>query len=403
MTQPAAGAGPLAGYTVLELGSTIAGPFCGRLLADFGARVIKVEATEGDALRSMGRHKGGHSLYALSLLRNKELVSIDLRQPDGQELVRELAARADILIENFRPGALEKWNLGYDVLSRANPGLVMVRISGYGQDGPYSGRPGYGVIGEAHSGLRSVTGDPDRPPSRVATSLSDYITGLYGAFGALLALESRRRTGRGQVVDTALAECAFSFMEPHVMAYDQLREVANRAGSRLPGSAPNNLYRCADGAYVHVTTLTNALFRRLAAALDAPELADDPRFAEPGQRARHDAELDAAIQDWFSRHDCPTVLARLTQAEIPHAKIYGVDDVFADPHFQARGALARLPHPQLGEVTVPNVVPRLSETPGAVRSLGKDAGADTLAVLRDELGLDATRLDALRQRGAIRA
>jgi len=230
--------GPLAGTRVLELGSTVAGPFCGRLLADFGAEVIKIEPAEGDAVRTMGKRFHGKSLYAASIFRNKSLVCLDLREPRGQEIARKLAAKSDVLIENFRPGGLEKWGLGYDRLSAENPGLVMVRISGFGQDGPYGQRAGYGVIGEAVSGLRHVTGDPDRPPARIAVSLTDCITGLYGAFGATLALLARGKTGRGQVVDAALYECAFSFMEPHVPAYDKLGAVAMRTGSRLPDSTP---------------------------------------------------------------------------------------------------------------------------------------------------------------------
>ncbi|MGY8526988.1 CaiB/BaiF CoA transferase family protein [Paracidovorax citrulli] len=392
---------PLSGYTVIELGSTVAGPFCGRLLADFGATVIKVEAAEGDALRSMSSHKEGISLYALSMFRNKEMISVDLRTEEGQTLVRSLIGKADFVVENFRPGTLERWGLGYDALSADNPGLIMVRISGYGQDGPYSNQPGYGVIGEAISGLRSITGDPDRPPARVATSLSDYLTGLYGAFGALLALEARHRTGRGQVVDTALAECAFSFMEPHVMAYDQLGIVAQRAGSRLPGSSPNNLYQSRDGAYVHVAALADPIFRRLCAVMEQPALANDARYATNRMRARHNDEVDAIVQAWIGLHDYDAVHRALSEHDIPHAKIYNIDDVFADPHFAARQSIQRRQHDKLGRVAVPNVMPRLTETPGEVRELGRDTGADTAAVLARMLGLAPEALAALQQRGVI--
>ncbi|MCY0852683.1 CaiB/BaiF CoA transferase family protein [Cupriavidus sp. D39] len=364
-------AGPLAGYTVIELGSTVAGPFCGRLLADFGASVIKVEVAEGDALRSMGSHKEGISLYALSIFRNKEVIAVDLREPEGQGLLRRLIDQADFLVENFRPGTLERWGLGYETLSASNPGLIMVRISGYGQSGPYSKQPGYGVIGEAMSGLRSITGDPDRPPARVATSLSDYVTGLYGAFGAMLALEARHKTGKGQIVDTALAECAFSFMEPHVMAYDQLGLIAERAGSKLPGSSPNNLYLSADGCYIHVAALADPIFRRLCAAMDRPALADEARFATNRQRSLHGEAVDALMQDWIASLPFETVHQRLTEFDIPHAKIYNIDDVFRDPHFSEREVIARLPHPKLGMVAVPNVTPRLSATPGHVNELGR--------------------------------
>jgi crotonobetainyl-CoA:carnitine CoA-transferase CaiB-like acyl-CoA transferase len=394
-------AGPLAGYTVIELGSTVAGPFCGRLLADFGASVIKVEVAEGDPLRSMGTHKDGISLYALSIFRNKEVISVDLRTEEGQALLRRLIDQADFLVENFRPGTLERWGLGYDTLRATNPGLILVRISGYGQDGPYSKQPGYGVIGEAISGLRSITGDPDRPPARVATSLSDYVTGLYGAFGAMLALEARHQSGKGQVVDTALAECAFSFMEPHVMAYDQLGLVAQRAGSRLPGSSPNNLYQSADGFYVHVAALADPIFRRLAHAMSQPDFAEDPRFASNRLRALHCDEVDARMQDWIGAQPYEAIHRLLDEHDIPHAKIYNIDDVFDDPHFRAREAITRREHARLGMVAVPNVTPRLSDTPGEVRALGRDTGADTAEVLRRMLGCDADTLAALQARGVI--
>ncbi|BDB30687.1 CoA transferase (plasmid) [Cupriavidus sp. P-10] len=392
---------PLSGYTVIELGSTVAGPFCGRLLADFGATVIKVEVAEGDALRSMGSHKDGVSLYALSMFRNKELISVDLRTEEGQSLLRQLINKADFVVENFRPGTMERWGLAYESLSASNPGLIMVRISGYGQDGPYSLQPGYGVIGEAISGLRSITGDPDRPPARVATSLSDYLTGLYGAFGALLALEARHRTGRGQVVDTALAECAFSFMEPHVMAYDQLGVIAQRAGSQLPGSSPNNLYQAGDGCYIHVAALADPIFRRLCVAMGQPELANEPRYASNMMRSQHSDEVDAVVQCWIGARTYHEIHQVLGDHDIPHAKIYNIDDVFADPHFAARGSIQRRPHERVGMVAVPNVTPRLTETPGEVRELGRDTGADTATVLARMLGLTSEAVSTLQRRGVI--
>ena len=259
--------GPLVGYRVLELGSTVAGPFCGRLLADFGAEVIKVEPAEGDPLRSMGKHYQGKSLYAASIFRNKRLVAIDLRTDEGPEPDPGLVTSCDILVENFRPGTLEAWGLGYDDLSRLNPGLVMVRISGYGQSGPNRLRPGYGAIAEAVSGLRHVTGDPDRPPARVAVSLGDCVTGLYGAYAAVMALLNRGRSGRGRSIDAALYECAFSLMEPHVPAFEKLGFIPVRAGARLPGTAPNNLYPTTDGSYIHITAANEGTFRRLAGAM----------------------------------------------------------------------------------------------------------------------------------------
>lgn len=392
---------PLAGYRVLELGSTVAGPFCGRLLADFGAEVIKVEPFEGDPVRSMGKRLEGKSLYAASIFRGKRLISLDLRRTEGQELVRRLADRSDFLVENFRPGAMEAWGLDYEALSRGNPGLIMIRISGYGQTGPYAQRPGYGAICEAVSGLRHLTGDPDRPPSRMATSTTDYITGLYGAFGALIALEARHRSGRGQVVDAALYEGAFSFMEPHVPAYEKLGAIAMRAGARLPGNAPNNLYLTADGQYIHITAASDAVFRRVAAVIGQPGLADDARFRTAVARARHEDALDAIIADWTGRHACAALEARLHAAEVPAARVYTIADIFSDPHYAARGMLQSVPSDELGEVTVPAVVPRLSATPGAITHAGRRIGQDTRQVLREVAGLADTELDALAAAGVI--
>ncbi len=399
MTETAAG--PLAGYRVLELGSTVAGPFCGRLFADFGADVIKVEPVEGDPVRSMGERHDGKSLYAASILRGKRLVSVDLRRPQGQDVVRRLATRSDFLIENFRPGALEKWGLGYDALSALNPGLIMIRISGYGQTGPYTQRAGYGVICEALSGLRHLTGDPDRPPGRIATSMTDYITGLYAAFGGLLALEARHRTGKGQVVDAALYEGAFSFMEPHVPAYEKLGAVAMRAGSRLPGTAPNNLYPTRDGNHVHITAVSEAVFQRVADVIGQPELPRDPRFATAVARATHVEALDAIIGAWTVQHDCAELEARLHATAVPAARIYTVADIFKDPHYAARGMLATVPSDELGSVTMPNVVPRLADTPGAIRHAGRAIGQDTRDVLREVAGLSDPEIAALEAAGVV--
>jgi crotonobetainyl-CoA:carnitine CoA-transferase CaiB-like acyl-CoA transferase len=306
MTAPTASSaqGPLAGYRVLELGSTVAGPFCGRLFADFGAEVIKVEAADGDPVRTMGSRYRDKSLWAASIFRNKSLIGVDLRKPRGQELIKTLVAKCDFLIENFRPGSLEAWGLGYEALAKINPGLIMVRISGYGQTGPYRERPGYGVICEAVSGIRHITGDPDRPPGRIATSTTDYITGLYAAFGAMVALQSRHQTGRGQVIDAALYEGAFSFMEPHVPAFEKLGIVAMRAGSRLPGNAPNNLYPTADEQYIHITAASDAVFRRIAKAIGEPALASDARFATALARVEHEDAIDDIITRWTLTHTC---------------------------------------------------------------------------------------------------
>ena len=387
--------GPLAGYRVLELGSTVAGPFCGRLFADFGAEVIKVEAADGDPVRSMGKRYNNKSLWAASIFRNKALISVDLRKSEGQAIVKKITARCDFLIENFRPGSLEAWGLGYDELAKLNAGLIMIRISGYGQTGPYRERPGYGVICEAVSGLRHITGDPDRPPGRIATSTTDYITGLYAAFGAMLALESRHKTGKGQVVDAALYEGAFSFMEPHVPAFDKLGSIAMRAGSRLPGNAPNNLYPTADNQYIHITAASDAVFRRIAATIGEPALSNDPRFKTGVARAENEDAIDDLITRWTLRHTCAECEQTLHAAEVPAARIYTVADIFKDPHYAARGMLAKVPDDDLGTVTMTNVVPRLSATPGAIRHSGRRVGQDTRQVLRELAGLSVEEISRL--------
>jgi crotonobetainyl-CoA:carnitine CoA-transferase CaiB-like acyl-CoA transferase len=387
--------GPLAGCRVIELGSTVAGPFCARLLADFGADVIKVEQKEGDAVRSMGRHKDGRSLYGASILRNKKIISVDLRQEEGRQLVRRLCEKADIIIENFRPGTLERWGLGHETLSESNPGLIMVRISGYGQDGPYSQRPGYGVVCEAFSGIREITGDPDRPPARVAVSMTDYITGLYGAFGAVLAVLDRKRSGRGQVVDSALYEAAFSFMEPHISTFQQLGEVAERSGSRLPGHTPNTLFATSDKRYIHITAGSQSIFKRLADVMGRPELLEDPRYATPTARSQNEEETESLVSQWTQLHTLEELELILQEASVPASRIFDLADIFKNPHYQARNMIVAPEDPELGPVAMANVVPRLSRTPGAVRWAGRDIGEDTVTVLTEELGLSRGELDAL--------
>ena len=393
--------GPLSGYRVLEIGSTVAGPFCGRMLADFGAEVIKVEPADGDPVRTMGKQFEGRSLYAASIFRNKKLVSIDLHSEEGRALIRDLAAKVDILVENFKPGTLEKWGLGWEDLSKLNPGLVMVRISGFGQDGPYSRRPGYGVVCEAVSGLRHLTGDPDRAPSRVGVSMTDYIAGLHGAYGAVMALMARDRTGRGQCIDATLFESAFNFMEVWIPAYDKLGFVPERTGSRLIGSTPNNLYPTADGTYIHNTAMARNPFRRLVEAMGRPELAQDPRFADAIERNEQHEALDAIVSEWTSKLPLEQIEAILHQAQVPATRIFTVADIFNDPHYRARNAIVRAPDPHMGDVAMAGVVPRLSDTPGGVRHPGRDVGQDSREVLRNLLGLDAARIEALAKSGVI--
>ncbi len=393
--------GPLAGIRVLEMGSTVAGPFCGRLLADFGAEVIKVEPPEGDPVRTMGKRFHGKSLYAASMFRNKALISLDLRKTEGRELARELAMKSDVVVENFRPGGLERWGLGYADLSKLNPKLVMVRISGFGQTGPYNQRAGYGVIGEAVSGLRHLTGDPDRPPGRVAVSMTDYITGLYAALGATMALFARDRTGRGQYIDAALYECAFSFMEPWIPAYQKLGHVANRTGSRLAESTPNNLYPTGDRQYIHITAMADGVFRRLVEAMGQPGLVTDARFASPTARSEHHEDIDDEIARWTTTRPLAELEKILAAADVPATRIFTIADIFADPHYQARGSIVEAPDPDLGGVAMAQVVPRLSETPGRIRHAGHLVGEDTRAVLKDVLGYSDARIGELAGSGII--
>ena len=398
---PDAATGALAPFRVLELGSTIAAPFCGRLLADFGADVIKVEDRGGDPLRSLGRSVNGQSLYAATLFRNKRLIVIDLRGPEGQALVRRLVARSDVVIENFRPGALEQWGLGYENLQAVRPGLVMVRISGFGQSGPYRHRAGYGIVGEAVSGLRYVNGDPDRPPARNATALTDYITGLYGAFGAVLALLHRQLTGRGQMIDAALYEGAFSFVEPFVPLYDKLGIVAQRSGSRMPDATPNNLYPTRDGDWIHIAAFADHMFRSLCALMGRPEMAADVRFATLVERNRHPDQIDAAIAQWTVTRDLAQIETALNELNIPATRIFSMADIFRDPHFAARGMLAEVSDARLGTVRLAAPVPRLSETPGVIRHAGRCVGEDTSSVLRDVAGASEEEIAGLHASGVV--
>ena len=393
--------GPLSGYRVLEMGSTIAGPFCGRLFADFGAEVIKIEPREGDGVRSAGKQFQGKSLYAASILRNKKLISVDLRHAKGQALVRKLVPQCDVVVENFRPGGLEKWGLGYDDLSRIRPDLVMVRISGFGQTGPYSARPGYGIICEAASGLRHLTGDPDRPPARAAVALTDYITGLYAAFGAVMALLHRNRTGEGQYVDAALAEGAFSFIEPHVPAYDKLGTIANRAGAGIAGSVPNNLYPTKDGQYIHIQAAQNTVFRRFAPAIGMPELPEDARFVDAIARGRNQQELDGIVAGWTCIRTLQEIREALDAADVPAMGINNVADIFKDAHFRVRGMLVETPDDDLGTVTLAGPVPKLSRTPGVIRKSGGRIGQDTRSVLQELAGLTALELQALEAESVV--
>jgi len=389
----------LAGLTVLELGQLIAGPFCTRILGEFGAAVTKIEPPgQGDPLRKWRYLEDGTSLWWHVQSRGKRSVALDLRQPEAQAIVRRLAGEADIVVENFRPGTMEGWGLGYDALSAANPGLIMVRISGYGQTGPYRERPGFGVIGEAVGGLRHVTGTPDRPPSRVGVSIGDTLSALYGVIGALTALQSRQATGRGQVVDVALYEAVFSVMESMLPEFDAFGAIRERTGSFLPGIAPTSAYRCNDGSYVLIAANADSIFRRLCTAMERADLAADASLARNEGRAARQAWLDAEIERWTAGRSVPDILATLEAAEVPASRIYSIADIVADPHYAAREMIRSIALPGGRTLKVPGVVPRLSATPGDFAGGGPALGEHTDAVLR-ELGYDRAAIASLRERG----
>lgn len=394
--------GPLSGIRVIELGQLIAGPFCTRILAEFGAEVIKIEPPgTGDPLRQWRKLHRGTSLWWFVQARNKKSVTLDLKAPEAQQIVRQLAARADLVVENFRPGTMEKWGLGYEALARDNPGLIMVRLSGYGQSGPYRDRPGFGAIGEAMGGLRYVTGYPDRPPVRVGISLGDAVAALYGAIGALMALHARKGNGgRGQVVDVALYEAVFSLMESLLPEYDFDGFVRERSGASLPGIVPSNTYVTRDGAYVVIGANGDSIFRRLMLAIGRGDLADDPSLARNDGRVQRTEELDRVIGEWCAVNDLETVLQALSAADVPAGKIYDVADIARDLHYRARGMIEQATLPDGSALKVPGLVPKLSETPGAIRWLGPALGAHTQAIL-EELGYDQNRIAELKGRKVI--
>jgi formyl-CoA transferase len=409
METPERNAGALAGLKVLELGQLIAGPFAAKTLADFGAEVIKVEpppdakrpqSSGGDPLRKWRLLKDGTSVWWQVQSRNKRSLALDLREPEAQDIVRRLAQHADVLIENFRPGTLEGWSLAPDALLELNPRLVVLRISGYGQSGPYRDRPGFGVVAEAMGGLRHLTAEPGRVPVRVGVSIGDTLAALHGVIGILVALQHRQQTGRGQVIDVALYEAVFNCMESLLPEYSAFGAVRGAAGSALPGIAPSNAYRCADGGYALIAGNGDSIFKRLMAVIGRPDLADDPALADNAGRVARVAEIDDAIGHWTVELSVDAVLAKLDAASVPAGRIYTVADIAADPHYRARGMLEEIRTDDGDTLTVPGIVPKLSATPGSHRRNAPALGQDTDDVLR-ELGLTPEQIEGLKQRGIV--
>ena len=393
MTHP----GPLSDLRVVEMGQLLAGPFAGQLFADFGAELIKLEPpNQGDPLRVWGKERtNGKALWWSVLGRNKKSVTCNLRLPEGQQIARDIIATSDVLIENFRSGTLERWGLSPEQLWEINPRLVILRVTGFGQTGPMSKEAGYGAVGEAMGGLRYVTGDPDRMPSRAGISIGDTLAATFGTLGALMALHARNRTGRGQVVDSALYEAVLAVMESLVIDYDQAGFIRERTGSILPKIAPSNVYPTQDGEML-IAGNGDSIFRRMAEGMGQPELAEDPRFADHTARGENQAELDAVIEAWSLTKTSEEVDALMTEHKVPHGKIFRAPEMLEDAQFRARESIVKVMHPQYGEVAMQNAFPRLSDTPGQVRWVGPVLGQHTDEILKSVLGKTDEEIAALR-------
>jgi len=393
---------PLRGIKVVELGTLIAGPFCARLLAEFGAEVIKIEPPgTGDPLRKWRKLHQGTSLWWYAQARNKKSVTLDLKHPEAQEIVRKLVERADIVVENFRPGAMEKWGLGWEQLSRLNPGLIMVRLSGFGQTGPYRDRPGFGAIGESMGGMRYVTGYPDRPPVRVGVSIGDSIAALHGVIGALMALHHRNvNGGRGQYVDVALYEAVFNMMESVLPEYDMFGFVRERSGASLPGIVPSNTYVTRDEKYVVIGANADPIFKRMMNAIGRLDLANDPALAHNDGRVARTDEIEKVIGDWVAAHDLEHVLQVLEKADVPSSKIYDIADIARDPQFAMREMIQQFTLGDGKTLKLPGIVPKLSETPGSTKWIGPALGEHTAEVL-GALGYSEEQQRELKRHGVI--
>ncbi|MFD3747393.1 CaiB/BaiF CoA transferase family protein [Nocardia sp. NPDC058633] len=395
--------GPLADLRVVEMGQLLAGPFCGQLLGDLGAEVIKLESPgTGDPMRQWGREQSaGKSLWWPVVARNKKSVTCDLRDPAGQQLARQLIERADIVIENFRPGTMERWGLGFDRLREHNPGLIMVRVTGYGQSGPYSPRAGYGSIGEAMGGIRYVTGDPDHAPARAGISLGDSLAAVFATIGTLAAVHHRANTGRGQMVDSAIYEAVLAMMESLLPEFAVTGYQRERTGSVLPNVAPSNIYPTLGGEMILVAANQDTVFARLVEAMGRSELATDERYATHSARGARMTELDDLIAAWTATFETDALLEQLHAAGVPAGRIFTARDMFTDPHFAAREAIVRLAHPEFGELPMQNVFPKLSETPGSVRHPGPELGEHNQDVYGGLLGLDENAIDQLAADGIL--
>jgi formyl-CoA transferase len=395
--------GALEDIRVIEMGQLLAGPFAGQLFADFGADVIKLEPPGvGDPMREWGREKPhGKSLWWPIVARGKKSVTCDLRTPDGQQLVKDLVAKADVLIENFRPGTLERWNLSPDALWEINPQLVILRVSGFGQTGPKASQAGYGSVGEAMGGLRHVIGEPDRPPARAGISIGDTLAAIFATLGGLMALHARNRTGRGQVVDSAIYEAVMAVMESLITEFDVVGYVRERTGAIIPNVAPSNVYPTSDGVGVLIAGNQDTVFKRLATAMGRPELGDDPRYATHAARGETQQELDDLIGEWSSTLDSEKLTAILEEHGVPTGRIYRAKEMLEDAHIAAREAIIKIAHPLFGDIRMQSTFPKLSDTPGQVRWVGPDLGQHTLEVLQGLLEYDDAKVEALQAAGVV--
>ncbi len=395
--------GALSDLRVLELGTLLAGPFCGQILGDMGAEVIKVEPPgKGDPMRVWGRHEDakGPSLWWAVVSRNKKSITLDLRQREGQEILKELVAQADFLLENFRPGTMEKWGLSYENLSAINPRLIMIRVSGYGQTGPYAHRAGFGAIGEAMGGMRYVVGDPSTPPSRMGISIGDSLAATFASVGALAALHYREKTGRGQVVDSAIYEAVLNMMESLVTEFDKTGYIRERTGAILPNIAPSNVYPTQD-SLVLIAANQDTVFQRLCEAMGRAELAQDPKYCSHRARGRHQQELDGLVAAWTATMSTRDVLASMDEHGVPAGLIYRAPDMISDPQFAARQSIVTVKHPEYGDLRMQNIAPKLSETPGTIRSVAPALGQHNEEVYRGLLGITPERREELRRKQVI--